>query len=79
MSEFARVVDPADAELLDDTECVWGYQAGLRNAPEPVASSISRAFRHGWRNGRVDAGHAEPDVAQLYLADAYERAGQHVH
>lgn len=79
MSEFARVVDPADAELLDDSQCAWGYQAGLCNAPEPVASCVSRAFWHGWRNGRSDAGHAEADVAQLYLAEAYDRAGQHVH
>ncbi len=70
MSEFALVETVADFRLLDDGEILEGYFDGFHGAPTP-GSDRSRAFWHGWRNGRVDAGLAEPDSAQLALERAF--------
>ena len=70
MSEFQPVTTLADLETIDDAECTAGYLAGLNNEPEP-GNTRSRSYWHGWRNGRMDGGHAEPDAAQDELARAY--------
>lgn len=56
-----------DLESLDQAEVTKGYLDGCDNAPEP-GGNRSRAYRHGWRNGMVDGGHAEKDDAQAELA-----------
>lgn len=71
MAEFAPVHTMADLAVQDEDDMSWGYRAGLRGDPEPLGSRYSRAYWHGWRNGRVDGGHAEPDAAQRLLAHAY--------
>lgn len=67
MSEFKPVSTLEDLNLQDTDELVAGYRAGLRNLAEP-GSDQSRAYWHGWRNGQVDRGNREPDVAQAELA-----------
>ena len=67
MPEFQPVSDVADACLLDEHEVSLGYRCGLANTPAP-GSWASRAFWHGWRNGRVDGGHTEPDATQDLLS-----------
>lgn len=66
MSEFTPVETVDDLNSLDDDEIVAGYRSGFRGEPEP-GSDKSRAFWHGWRNGRVDIGLAQPDVHQALL------------
>lgn len=68
MPEFSPVTTLRELEALDDAEVLAGYVAGFRGAPEPVSSAVSRSYWHGWRNGRVDGGHAAVDAAQLLLA-----------
>lgn len=58
---------------LNEDECLAGYLAGLHDASEP-GNDKSRSFHHGWRNGRVDRGHAEPDAAQREYAKSHVRA-----
>lgn len=70
MSEFAPVLTLADLDTLDAAQIVEGYRAGRDGDPEP-GNNRSRAFWHGWRNGRVDGGHDTPDDAQRALAAAY--------
>lgn len=79
MSEFRAAVDLADIEAMDSDEMVSGYLAGMAGAPEPLASTFSRAYVHGWRNGRVDGGHAETDPAQQHVARQYTEAQRSVH
>ena len=71
MSEFRPVSTMPDLCVLDEFEIAEGYWAGLRGEPEPVASTISRSYWHGWRNGAVDGGHRPKDEAQARLAHAY--------
>ncbi len=66
MSEFRPVTTIHDLFLLDDAEIEAGYWAGRRGDPEPGNQS-SRAYWHGWRNGRVDAGKRKPDKGQVRL------------
>lgn len=56
-----------DLHRLDADEVQAGYTAGASGAPEPNTAA-SRAFWHGWRVGRQDAGHAELDIAARELA-----------
>ncbi len=70
MAEFAPVETIADFRQLDDGDTLEGYFDGFHGSPEP-GSDRSRAFWHGWRNGRVDAGLAEPDHAQLALEQEF--------
>jgi hypothetical protein len=58
----------AELSSLDAEEIMRGYWAGLDNAPISM-DKASRSYWHGWRNGRVDSGHAEPDVAQRALVE----------
>lgn len=71
MSEFAPIATVADMAVQDSDDVLAGYRAGLAGDPEPLASVFSRAYWHGWRNGRVDGGHATPDAAQAALAHEY--------
>jgi len=70
MSEWTPVMSAAELAVLDPDETMAGYRAGLENAPEP-GSDRSRSYWHGWRNGRVDGGHAQPDLAQQMVAREY--------
>jgi hypothetical protein len=75
MTEFAPVETIADFRQLDDGETLEGYFDGFHGSPEP-GSDRSRAFWHGWRNGRVDAGLAEPDRAQHALELEFRLTGR---
>lgn len=68
MTEFAHF--KFDEPGLDEDDCLAGYWSGYRNEPEP-GSDKSRSFFHGWRNGRVDGGHAKIDEAQTEYARRY--------
>ena len=70
MAEFVPVETITDLRKLDDGEVLEGYFDGFHGSPAP-GSDRSRSFWHGWRNGRVDAGFAEPDLAQLALAQEF--------
>jgi len=70
MSEWNPVTQVSELALLDMNETCAGYQAGLAGDPEP-GSDRSRSYWHGWRNGRVDGGHAQPDLAQQMVAREY--------
>jgi len=79
VSEFKSVATIADFRTLDESEVLLGYLEGFDGSPRP-GSDCSRSFCHGWRNGMADAGHAEPDSAQMALSDAfYEMAHCAVH
>ena len=69
MVEFRPVSDLDDFRRLDDGEILEGYFDGFHGGSMP-GSDRSRAYWHGWRNGRVDAGVVEPDAAQVALASA---------
>ena len=70
MAEFVPVMSVADFRQLDDGEILEGYFDGFHGCPPP-GSDRSRSFWHGWRNGRVDAGLAEPDLAQRVLEQEF--------
>ena len=55
-----------ELRVLDGDEVVEGYQDGRKGEPEP-GGNRSKAYWHGWRNGRVDGGHAKLDDAQRAL------------
>ncbi|MBB3017639.1 ribosome modulation factor [Microvirga lupini] len=67
MSEFQPVTTVRDLATIDENECMAGYLAGLRGAPEP-GNTATRSAWHGWRNGMVDGGHREKDWHQSVLA-----------
>ena len=75
MTEFRPVSDIEEFRLLDDGEILEGYFDGFHGASSP-GSDRSRSYWHGWRNGRVDAGLAEPDTAQLALARSFAGYGR---
>jgi hypothetical protein len=66
-SDFKKVTTLAEACSLNAEEMMDGYWHGLQGGTQ-TGSDRSRAFLHGWRNGRVDAGLAEPDAAQEKVA-----------
>jgi hypothetical protein len=70
MAEFAPVRTVADFRQLDEGDILEGYLDGFHGGPEP-GSDRSRAYWHGWRNGRTDAGLAEPDAAQRALEEEF--------
>lgn len=55
-----------DLNSLDGKEVVEGYLDAFDGWP--CGENRSRAYWHGWRNGRLDAGLAEKDSAQAELA-----------
>lgn len=71
MPEFRPVSTMPDLCVLDEFEIAAGYFSGLRGGPEPLASTVSRSYWHGWRNGAVDGGHRPKDADQDLLAHAY--------
>jgi hypothetical protein len=71
VAEFLPVTDLADAFSLVDDEVALGYQLGASGFAS-LGSWASRAVWHGWRNGRVGAGLAEPDAAQVVLAHRWQ-------
>lgn len=77
MSEFAPIVTLQDLAVQDEAEVLAGYQAGLQGDAEPCASTFSRSYQHGWRNGAVDGGHQPKDDAQARLARAFSLAQLH--
>lgn len=70
MAEFVPAKTVADFRQLDDGEILEGYFDGFHGSAAP-GSDRSRSFWHGWRNGRVDAGLAEPDFAQRALEQEF--------
>jgi hypothetical protein len=56
----------AELDCLDQDDIDEGYWEGRQNAPEP-GHNRGKAYWHGWRNGMVDGGHAQPDAAMLLL------------
>jgi hypothetical protein len=70
MAEFSPIKTVAEFKQLDDGEILEGYFDGFHGGPAP-GSDRSRSFWHGWRNGQVDAGRAEPDLAQQLLAQEF--------
>ena len=71
MAEFLPVTTLADLIDQDGDDIVADYRAGAAGDPEPLASSFSRAFVHGWLNGAVDGGHRPKSAAQAMLAHAF--------
>jgi hypothetical protein len=67
MSEFKKISTVAELTTLSSEETMQGYWHGIYGGSEP-GSDKSRSFHHGWRNGRVDGGFAEPDAEQISLA-----------
>ena len=66
MDDRSPVTTLAELETLDIAEIVEGYRDGMSGDPEP-GGNRSKGYWHGWRNGRVDGGHAEPDEAMSAL------------
>lgn len=69
MVERIPITTPADLEALDKAEVMEGYMDGLSGDSEP-GDNRSPSYWHGWRNGAVDGGHREKDIAQVLLARA---------
>jgi hypothetical protein len=69
-SEFKSAATVADFRTLDEADMLLGYMDGFDGLPPPGSGS-SRSFFHGWRNGMVDAGHLDPNSAQLALAEEF--------
>lgn len=71
MSEERKpVVTLEELDSLDEKEIIEGYFDGRSGDPEP-GGNRSKAYWHGWRNGRVDGGHNESDAAQAILVHAF--------
>lgn len=66
MIERIPITSAEQLNMLDTDEIVEGYLDGRNN--EPCGNNRSTSFWHGWRNGRVDGGHAQKDNAQSMLA-----------
>jgi hypothetical protein len=66
VSEFQPVRTAADLATLDEAQILEGYHDGRAGDPEP-GNNRSRSYWHGWRNGRCDGHHAEPDAAMFDL------------
>ncbi len=72
MTGHKPVSELADLYQLDPVEMKDGYRAGLDGDGEP-GDNRSRAYWHGWRNGRTDSDGGRthpPDDAQRALAKA---------
>jgi hypothetical protein len=62
----------SEVKGLDSQQVLAGYRAGMVGLPCPPEAP--RAWWHGWRNGCVDAGLAEPALDQRYLAQRMQLA-----
>ena len=58
---------------LDQSEIVEGYRDGLAGEPTP-GGNRSLSYWHGWRNGMVDSGRMQKDIAMAELARAVVRS-----
>ena len=67
MSEYQPLSSACELDVLDDSDCVAGYMAGLDGAPEP-GSDKSKSYWHGWRNGIMDKGRLPIDESARNLA-----------
>ena len=64
-SERTPVTTADELASFDKTEVLDGYRDGLSGEPEP-GDNRSKAYWHGWRNGRNDrAGIAEQSQREL--------------
>ena len=79
MPEFPPVASLSDLAGLDHEDIVFGFVAGAGGEPEPVASVFSRAYVHGWRVGRVNAGLDEPDAFIRLLDYAFQNQSTWLH
>lgn len=66
MGQRSPVTTMADLRSLEAGEVFAGYRAGFDG--DALCARHSRSFWHGWRQGRVDAGLADPDDAMRRLA-----------
>lgn len=73
MSEFAPLT-VAVAWMLDPLELSMGYDAGIQDEAEPVASVYSLSYQHGWACGQVAAGHREPSPVLVAVAYGFHLA-----
>jgi hypothetical protein len=46
--------------LIDTVQMKLGYAAGMKDTEEPSASH-TYSFWHGWKCGKIEAGHMPPD------------------
>lgn len=51
----APITTLAEYDLIDDQECLDGYQGAFRGDPEP-GDNHSRSYHHGWRCRMMDWG-----------------------
>lgn len=66
MTDRTPVTTVAELEALDGDEILEGYRDGLNGEPEP-GGNRSKAYWHGWRNGRSDRT-GSVDAASMALA-----------
>lgn len=76
MTDRTPVINLAERDALDSDEVLEGYCDGRSGDPEP-GGNRSKSYWHGWRNGRVDGGHAEKDYAQALLAARHHQRERH--
>jgi ribosome modulation factor len=57
---------------LDEAAVLCGYMDGIQGLPFEFAE-LTKSYWHGWRNGAVDGGFVEPDLAQIELERAFEQ------
>lgn len=57
---------------LDEGEVLVGYMDG-RLGTRSLPRRCSASYRHGWRNGMIEAGHMPADAAYLALAADFRR------
>ena len=63
---YFPVMTAKELETLDAKEVREGYNSGIANDSFPFGKS--KAFWHGWRNGKVDGGWRKKDMAMARLA-----------
>lgn len=66
INERAPVTTAEELATFDPEEMVEGYRDGFAGDKEP-GDNRSKAYWHGWRNGRTDRGDAPVDAAQIAL------------
>lgn len=74
MVDRGPVVSAEELETLDSAEVLEGYQDGLAGDDEP-GDNRSKAYWHGWRNGRADRT-GKPDASQIALVRDLKAKGR---
>ena len=64
---FKAITTKEQAEALDNSLCVKGYLAGLKDQ-QPDYTQKDQAYWHGYLNGQVDCGKMKPSLEQQALA-----------